>query len=311
MKTCTKCGEEKRLAEFYVWDGKYKAECKPCAILRAKEYARKNKETVSKKKHNAYLKKTEGIVTRFIPREIIDGKLTCNTCNANKTTSEFPIHKNSRLGVGYKCKTCMTDARVKNRHETIPNYTPVRVRKFTEVGFVCRDCNTDKPLSDYVKNKANILGIDYRCKECRKIYTKNNEAAIRLKVKQHRVANKKNIAKIFKSWSVKNKPKLKAKAAKRLADVDSRTPIWASRALILNVYEQAVELMELWGEVVHVDHFYPLRGKQVSGLHVWENLQLLSATANHQKYNKHPDEIVYLGWLYPQALKSHPLYEGG
>lgn len=48
---------------------------------------------------------------------------------------------------------------------------------------------------------------------------------------------------------------------------------------ITKVYQKAAE----WGMVV--DHVIPLRGELVSGLHVWENLQLLHPKENNIKSN--------------------------
>jgi hypothetical protein len=44
---------------------------------------------------------------------------------------------------------------------------------------------------------------------------------------------------------------------------------------------------KLFGFPWHVDHIIPLRGKLVSGLHVWNNFQVIPKETNLQKGNKH------------------------
>tara|TARA_R110000737_G_scaffold168443_1_gene194781 strand:- start:54 stop:599 length:546 start_codon:yes stop_codon:yes gene_type:complete len=85
-----------------------------------------------------------------------------------------------------------------------------------------------------------------------------------------------------------NRGKFNAYDAKRSADKLQRTPAWLSgpdKNGILDLYEQSRQLTKATGEEHHVDHIIPLKGVLVSGLHVLENLQILTAVQNMQKNN--------------------------
>jgi hypothetical protein len=79
-------------------------------------------------------------------------------------------------------------------------------------------------------------------------------------------------------------------SATRRARLRQRTPSWSDRREIRSIYEQARRLTQETGEVHHVDHYYPLAGEFVSGLHVPANLKCLPAAANKQKHNKMPED---------------------
>jgi hypothetical protein len=78
-----------------------------------------------------------------------------------------------------------------------------------------------------------------------------------------------------------NRAKEKERATVKGQDRNLRRVSWAMNdPRIQLLYEKASE----YG--MHVDHVIPLQGKLVSGLHVWENLQLLDPALNISKGNR-------------------------
>jgi hypothetical protein len=66
-------------------------------------------------------------------------------------------------------------------------------------------------------------------------------------------------------------------------------PSWLSPSQekeILFFYSLAQEVSSINGEMYHVDHIVPLNGKNVCGLHVPWNLQVLPELENLRKSNK-------------------------
>jgi hypothetical protein len=84
----------------------------------------------------------------------------------------------------------------------------------------------------------------------------------------------------------KNPHKALARDAKRRAAKRNRLPIWADVDQIEQIYKQAAELTAETGIPHEVDHILPLQGKTVSGLHVHNNLQILTQFENRSKGNK-------------------------
>ena len=84
-----------------------------------------------------------------------------------------------------------------------------------------------------------------------------------------------------------NRAKFAAKNAKRHAAKIQRTPAWADLDMIAVFYATAREMTEETGVPHEVDHVVPMQGKNVSGLHVATNLQILSASENRSKRNKY------------------------
>jgi 5-methylcytosine-specific restriction endonuclease McrA len=67
------------------------------------------------------------------------------------------------------------------------------------------------------------------------------------------------------------------------------TPLWLTKEQkkeILEFYSLAKELQWLSEEPLHVDHIVPLQGKEVCGLHVPWNLQIIPKSMNLRKKNR-------------------------
>jgi len=77
-----------------------------------------------------------------------------------------------------------------------------------------------------------------------------------------------------------------ARVAKRRASQLQRTPVWAELEKIQGFFTAAEIVSAVLNEPWHVDHIIPLQGKNVSGLHVYENLQILPGKENLRKRNK-------------------------
>lgn len=80
------------------------------------------------------------------------------------------------------------------------------------------------------------------------------------------------------AWSKRNWGYEIAKAAKYRAKKYSASPLWANNKAIIKIYDECPKGF-------HVDHIIPLQGKNVTGLHVENNLQYLPAFDNRSKSN--------------------------
>jgi hypothetical protein len=82
--------------------------------------------------------------------------------------------------------------------------------------------------------------------------------------------------------------RLKDAKKRRQAMQKDASPKWRDRAKIRAIYAEAARKTEETGVVHHVDHIYPLQGVISCGLHVHQNLRVITKLENCTKSNDHP-----------------------
>ena len=101
-------------------------------------------------------------------------------------------------------------------------------------------------------------------------------------------ANPDKVAAKRRRWAVKNPATYTALAVASVARRAKRVPKWLTsddRWMMREAYKLAKLRTEMFGFVWEVDHILPLRGENVSGLHVPTNLQVIPKADNRAKQN--------------------------
>jgi hypothetical protein len=125
-----------------------------------------------------------------------------------------------------------------------------------------------------------------RNRERAREWARQNAERNRARVKAWRAANRDRHNERNAEWVKRNPGKVNATTARRRAKLAQATPPWADHDAIRVVYEMAAAHTDLFGIPYHVDHIVPLAGKNVCGLHVPANLQILPGRDNQRKGNR-------------------------
>lgn len=160
---------------------------------------------------------------------------------------------------------------------------------------VCTKCKETKLLIEFGKRSDTLDGLAYICKVCRAQQEKNwkaqNLKSWAITQAKYRAANREILRVRVAKSNEKNKGRVIASlTGYRLAKIN-RTPIWANKGQINQIYSECARRRQA-GENVVVDHIIPLQGVLVSGLHVAENLRIICAKENAVKSNRFdPDHV--------------------
>ena len=170
----------------------------------------------------------------------------------------------------------------------------------------CIKCNVHKEIGMFHKG-SSAGGYRVWCKTCVAVYKKqyrlNNAERIKKVQREYdlvqnplrreyfhqRYINKReHILAISSAYKKLNPHKNAAREAKRRAATLQRTPKWVGSEEMW-IISEAYALAKLRGKILggewEVDHIIPLQAKNVCGLHVPTNLQVIPCTINRQKSN--------------------------
>jgi len=117
----------------------------------------------------------------------------------------------------------------------------------------------------------------------RQAYLKNKAEYIK-RASEWSQNNKEKCREVRKKWKMNNPFFVALDHAKRRSLEIMAIPKWADKNKIKQIYKEAHK------KGMDVDHIIPLRSKYVCGLHVENNLQLLTPQENWKKGNRLPKE---------------------
>lgn len=156
----------------------------------------------------------------------------------------------------------------------------------------CTRCEQVKLFLQFSKQSDKKDGHKSWCKACTKSY-----------VAKHYQENKEKYLEKAAIWHAENKDKHRlsqakhkrenraaatADTAKYRADKDKRTPNWLTEFDHIHIkalYQLAAMRTRESGFPWHVDHIIPLRGRNVSGLHIPSNMRVIPGEENVRKNN--------------------------
>lgn len=164
---------------------------------------------------------------------------------------------------------------------TVAGGRPSRAKKPKRPLGQCTKCEVVFPRTTeffvQLKNeRKGWTGLSSECRACRNArfrehYNENRDHHIRRSIRY---------------WKAHPEKKNARDMARYAATIAPQMPVWSDQQKIETIYAIADFLTEQTGIEHQVDHVYPLKGKTVCGLHVHDNMRVITALANQRKGNR-------------------------
>ena len=199
----------------------------------------------------------------------------CTACKQFQAAECFHKNRSKPDGLATECKPCAI-AKAKLRFAADPEAHRERMRADYQKKSEVYKARARQWEADNRQHK-NTLNKAWR--------ERNPEKARDISRNDWQIHNAKRLAR-KKLYRQETPEKQAAMCRRYQARKLKAMPPWADKEKIEAVYAEARRLTLATGIPHHVDHIYPLRGKNVSGLHIHTNLQVLTAFDNQSKGNK-------------------------
>ena len=154
---------------------------------------------------------------------------------------------------------------------------------------LCKNCG--EPLAEGKRSHAVFCNVTCKkqAEHKRRFSDADKREQIRVRAKEWREKNTEQARDNVSKWHKENPEKSSSYKAKYRYSRMNATPAWVTKEQLKDMaklHEFCRELEQLIPEKYHVDHIIPLQGKNICGLNVPWNLQILEAKANIRKGNK-------------------------
>lgn len=164
--------------------------------------------------------------------------------------------------------------------------------------YTCKKCLRSLSTDRFYKDKRISTGHRGSCKDCdrsaadkegqrrrsRKHYT-NNADAHRLRSRSWKLKNADRVAAYNREYDRLRADVRAALNVKRSRSIRQAVPPWYDALVVRSIYARARALTESTGIAHEVDHIIPLCNPRVCGLHVQDNLRVITKTDNRKKHN--------------------------
>ena len=161
--------------------------------------------------------------------------------------------------------------------------------------YPCCYCKRRLPRESFYFNRGRSTGVSSGCKPCALTYASEWNRAHKPHIAERDKRRAAKRAETTRRWHKANRERMNAymrawnkKGGRRPGprSMAMLTPPWANRFFIGEIYALARLRTKVTGTPWEVDHFIPLNGENVCGLHVENNLRVVPRFVNRSKKNR-------------------------